>query len=326
MDEKADIGNNIINYLLKGEDKVSDPVLIKWLEGDESNREVFVQYRKIWDKCRFYIEASAFNPDVAWLKINDIKYRKERYRTRFINAFYIVSGAAASILIFLVLSLFGFFDEKSNVMISMRADFGNRSEILLPDGSTVKLNSDSEITYSYDRKKKIREVSFHGEGFFNVAEGDKPFVVNMENGLMLKVLGTRFNLQTYPEDRITKTSLVEGVVELSYENRTLKMMAGDVVAFDKEASRFKHLDDVLTHTYGWLDNKLYMNNMSLNDVCKHLERWYDVEISISPELGESIHYDGVMQEKTITDVMNALSSLSEINYSMKGKNISITSK
>ena len=83
---------------------------------------------------------------------------------------------------------------------------------------------------------------------------------------------------------------------------------------------------VLSHSYGWLDNKLYMEDMPLSLVCKYLERWYDVKIMIQPGLGENIRYNGVIREETVTDVMDALSRLSNISYHVKGKHISITSK
>ena len=69
-----------------------------------------------------------------------------------------------------------------------------------------------------------------------------------------------------------------------------------------------------------------MEDMSLSVVCKYLERWYDVEITLQPGLGEKIRYNGVIQEETVTDVMDALSRLSNISYHVKGKHISITSK
>ena len=65
---------------------------------------------------------------------------------------------------------------------------------------------------------------------------------------------------------------------------------------------------------------------SLGYICKYLERWYDVEITLQPGLGEKIRYNGVIQEETVTDVMDALSRLSNISYHVKGKHISITSK
>lgn len=59
----------------------------------------------------------------------------------------------------------GTFQKGSEVLVSMSADYGNRSEIMLPDGSLVKLNAGSEVVYSYDPKKKTREVDFQGKDF-----------------------------------------------------------------------------------------------------------------------------------------------------------------
>jgi transmembrane sensor len=73
---------------------------------------------------------------------------------------YTASGVAASLLIVLALSFMGTFQKGSEVLVSMSADYGNRSEIMLPDGSLVKLNAGSEVVYSYDPKKKTREVDF----------------------------------------------------------------------------------------------------------------------------------------------------------------------
>jgi hypothetical protein len=70
-----------------------------------------------------------------------------------------------------------------------------------------------------------------------------------------------------------------------------------------------------------------MDNMSLNEVCRHLERWYDVTITLTDQkIGESIHYTGVLKEQTIQDVFNALSQLSSISYALKGKEIRISGR
>ncbi|MDR2774723.1 MAG: DUF4974 domain-containing protein [Tannerella sp.] len=326
MEENTDTGRRIIHYLLSEEMEPTDRALIEWLDESESNRKIFCRYKRIWNESKYYIETSVFDPETAWEKVNGINRKKNRIDGRLRNMYYMVSCVAASVLVALALSLTGIFEKRSEVRLHMSADYGNRSEIGLPDGSVVKLNSGSDITYSFDKKKNIREVSFQGEGFFNIAKSNAPFVVKIKGGPEVKVLGTSFNLQAYPEDQIVQTSLVEGRVELTYENGKMMLKTGDMVTFDKETNKLERVEGILSHTYGWLENKLYMYDMSLPDVCKHLERWYNVKIAVQAELGESIHYNGVIQEETIVDVMEALSRLSKINYEVKGKNICITSK
>jgi hypothetical protein len=68
-----------------------------------------------------------------------------------------------------------------------------------------------------------------------------------------------------------------------------------------------------------------MENMSLQDVCTKLERWFDVQIIFSDnKLGEKIHYTGILKEQTVLDVLNALCRLSSIRYELKGKEIRIS--
>lgn len=326
MEGKEHISNHIINYLSAGDREITDPVLLEWLAGDESNQKHLHRYRKIWEESRHYIAPGTFDVGLAWEKINESNQQKGILRRRLKNTYYTLSGIAASILLMVVLSLGGVFEKEQNVAVSLTADYGNRSEIVLPDGSTVKLNSGSEVTYVYNSKRKVREVHFQGEGFFDVSKSKTPFVIKMTDGVEVKVLGTSFNLKAYADDPTIQASLVEGHIELDHNKDKLTMKAGQMAEFDKRTNQLKQIDGDLSHSCGWMKNKLYMDDMSLTDVCKYLERWYNVDISIQSNLGEKIRYNGVIQEESITDVMQALSYLSNIAYHVKGKNISITSK
>ena len=326
MEEKEHISDHIIDYLLSGEKDITDSVLQEWLDRKEENRQEMERYRRIWEESGHYMDPGIFNVDRAWEKVDTSNRQKTLLRKRMNNIYYTLSGIAASVLLMVVLSVTGVFDKEQDISVSLTADYGNRSEIALPDGSVVKLNSGSDITYVYNSKKKIREVRFQGEGYFDVSKSKTPFIVKMTDGVEVKVLGTSFNLKAYADDPTVQASLVEGDIELGHNNDKLKMKAGDMAEFDKRTNTLKQLSGDLSHSYGWLNNKLYMDDMSLEDVCKYLERWYNVDIHIQGDLGKNIHYNGVIQEETIADVLEALSYLSNIAYHVKGKNISITSK
>lgn len=327
MEEQKHIKEYIVDYLLEDENKKHlDPVLAEWLDENESNRNDFEVYKKIWKESSFYTESGIFDPNLAWEKVNEINQQKKNYRKYLKNISYTVSGVAASLLVVLALSFTGILQKEPDVSVSMTADYGSRSEIILPDGSGVKLNSGSEIRYSYNPKEKIREVCFEGEGFFDVSKNKAPFIIKIAGGLNVKVWGTSFNLQAYTNDSVIQASLIDGSIELESRNEKRIMKPGEMAVFNKRTNRIQPVKGILSHSYGWLDNKLYMEDMPLSTVCKYLERWYDVEIDLQPGLGENIRYNGVIQEETVTNVMDALSRLSDISYHVKGKQISITSK
>lgn len=327
MEKNEHISDHLVNYLLKEEkEQMVDPELADWLENSESNKQDFETYKKIWNESGSYIHPSVFDMEQAWKKVNEVNRKKSLFRKNLIKVGYVLSGTAASILVILTLSFFGIFTNQPESFVCITADYGNRSQIVLPDGSSIKLNAGSDASYFYNPKKRVREVKFQGEGYFDVAKSKVPFVVKLTNGLEVKVWGTSFNLQAYADDDVIQASLVEGCIELNHGTDKLVMKPGEIAVLDKRTNEIKRVEGILSHSYGWLDNKLYMSDMSLADVCKNLERWYDVEITLPPGLGEHIHYNGVIQEETVTDVLEALSHLSNISYHVKGKNISINSK
>lgn len=326
MKEKEHIKDHIVDYLLSGEKEIVDPVLSDWLSQDDKNVQELDRYRKIWMESGRYVNPDVFDVDSGWARIDDSNRQKTLRRTRISNMYYALTGVAATILLMIALSVTGTFERNEDTTVSLTADYGSRSEIALPDGSIVKLNAGSNITYRYNSKMKIREVQFQGEGYFDVSKSKTPFVVHTYDGVRVKVLGTSFNLKAYDGDPTVQTSLVEGRVVLEHEGNRLSMKPGEVAEYDRRNNTLKPVNGDLSHSYGWLNNKLYMDDMSLGDVCKHLERWYNVNISIQEDLGGKIRYNGVIQEETITDVLDALSHLSNIAYHVKGRNISITSK
>lgn len=325
--EQQKINDHILDYLLNhSNEAIKDQILIDWLNEKEDNQKVFDRYIKIWDESSNYIDPKTFDSREAWTKINQMNKRKEKSKRNIKNIYYAVSGVAASLLLVFMFSFYGLFDRTSETMVSMKTNQGSRSELVLPDGSVVKLNSGSNISYFYNKQQNIREVKFEGEGFFKVAKNKKPFVIRLDNGVEVKVMGTTFNLKAYKDDPVIQTSLVEGCIEMSHNNEKITMKPGEMVVFNKETKSLTQMEGNLSHSYGWMKNKIYMENMNICEVCKYLERIYDVNIYIQEDLKRQINYNGVIKEETIGDVLNALAQLSNISYNIDGKNIYINSK
>lgn len=97
---------------------------------------------------------------------------------------------------------------------ALEARKGSRSRSLLPDGTTVWLNAGSKLYYENDFTGSTREVRLEGEAFFDVVKNpDQPFIVHTY-GIDIKVLGTAFNVKSYPEDKTTETTLYRGSVRV----------------------------------------------------------------------------------------------------------------
>ncbi len=329
MDEKFPIGEHIVDHLLQEEKSVqTDRELNNWADSSPENKAELNTYKKIWDSSADTSVINKFNTDEAWQKV-DSEIESRNLRTRRIrNIGLVLSGMAASLLIFFSLNFFTDVFSGSEATITMSTTYGSRSEVVLPDGSVVKLNAGSNLQYHYDKASQTRKVDFSGEAFFEVSKSKKPFEILTPDGLKVKVLGTKFNLSTYPDDGTVQTSLFEGKVELSKAgSSSLVLKPGEMAVLDKNSNQIFYAKGEISRTTSWMQNKLYMENMSLTDVCKYMERWYDVQITLqNKDLGEKIHYTGVLKEQTALDVLNALCQLSSISYELKGKEITITAK
>ena len=300
----------------------------KWLYGSDENRKEYDDVRKIWKGVSLLSRSGKVDSLHAWRKVDQQIGKRQRKRQQVRNLAYVVSGMAASVIILFSLNLFTPLFSTPESSVTMSTNWGDRSEVTLPDGSVVRLNSGSKLKYHFNSFRRSREVEFSGEGFFEVSKTGDPFVVTTPEGLQVKVLGTRFNFQAYPGDKESQTTLIEGKVELlSPKNKHLILSPGQIATFDNMSSELAYASGNPSHMLSWMDNKLYMDNMSLKEVCIRLERWYDVQIRIKDAgLAENTHYTGVLSEETIIDVLDALCKLSPVQYQMKGKEIVITKK
>lgn len=329
MEEKIPIGETIVDHLTgEGQTIPAGAGLQDWLDSSGENRSEFDGYKKIWNAAADAPVIVRFNTNDAWQKVDSqIQFRNSRIR-RIRNIGLVLSGMAASLLIFFSLNIFTDIFSGAGATMAISTTYGSRSEVVLPDGSVVKLNAGSNIKYRYDKISQVRKVDFSGEAFFEVAKSKKPFEILTPDGLKVKVLGTKFNLSTYPDDKTAQTSLFEGKVELTKGGeQAFVLKPGEMAVLDKRSNQITYAQGEISHTTSWMQNKLYMDGLSLHDVCKYLERWYDVKITLADEkLGEKIHYTGVLKEQTVLDVLNALCHLSSISYELKGKEITIIEK
>lgn len=165
------------------------------------------------------------------------------------------------------------------------APLGQKAKVELPDGSTVWLNSGSNIRYSSNFNKKNRTVDLKGEAFFEVRKNTgKPFFVHTPF-LDIKVTGTRFNVNAYDDEAFIETSLIEGKVNLILkdESKPIQLSPGNVMAYSKvskEISTTKLNNDV---AIGWKDNRLIFINDDFYKLTRKIEKWYGVEVVYNPE-------------------------------------------
>ncbi len=205
--------------------------------------------------------------------------------------------------------------------------YGERDEVTLPDGSKVWLNGGSLLIYPSHFSKTDRKVCLAGEAYFDVAkDAERPFYIDI-NQLQLKVLGTTFNVSGYPEDLELTTTLKTGKVEICV-NQTgdrYQLNPHDQLVYNVKTGEVD-IHEVNVDDYcKWRSGAIYINNQSLMETAKILERSYNVNIHILSSKYEHqklrVHFDSKDSIGHILEIMKML--IPELSYDIKDKDIYI---
>ena len=202
---------------------------------------------------------------------------------------------------------------------------GQSSKILLIDGTEVWLNSGSSLTYPSTFSGKERRVKLSGEGYFEVAHNvDKPFYVETEEGPLVRVLGTSFNVSAYKEDKRTTTTLVEGSVQLlSKSNQVVLKPNEQVIA---------HIDDALLRKervnvsdfISWKDGYFSFNGQSIPEILAEVRRWYNIEEITYTYMPEEKFTGTFKRTKSLKSLLVKLEKISNVKFEIKERRIVVT--
>lgn len=197
--------------------------------------------------------------------------------------------------------------------------YGKRSEVTLADGTHIWLNSGSQLSYPSKFTASSREVYLSGEAFFDVAHDvSKPFYV-VTKDFRIKVLGTKFNVSSYNEDKTIQTVLLEGSVSARKNKlfgKSIELLPGERMVYDKAEDSFSK-DAVDVQLYAsWVNGYLIFENEPICQVATKLERYYNQPI-VPGKITETITFSGKLDLKeNIKDVLENISYASSVKITM----------
>ena len=207
---------------------------------------------------------------------------------------------------------------------TLRVPQGGEFELMLADGTVVILNSDSEVRYPVKFAGSERRIYLSGEAFLEVAEDKKhPFIVTVEDS-EIRVLGTSFNVQAYPDEKEVFTTLVTGTVEIVSGGQNIRLSPGEQGVIDSIGSLSKH--DVDTELYtGWKEGKLVFCEQTLETVMKIISRWYNIEVFFeNPEAKKILFTGNVMRYDNFEKILEMLEITGDTRFRIEGNNVFVT--
>ncbi len=214
------------------------------------------------------------------------------------------------------------YNDSKNI-IKKEAGKGQKLTITFRDGTRVKLNSESFITYPEEFSDKVREVTLFGEAYFDIAHyNDWPFVVKSQ-GVQTKVLGTSFNISAYPEDCCIKVALVEGKVEIKAgEKEPVNLTPQKMAKIDKDGEEIEVVDFDVQKITAWKNNIIVFERASFDEVQSTLERWYNVKFIYELKPVFEGGYTGQFADLSLDAVLTGMST-DEFDYKITGDKVFI---
>ncbi|MET1055204.1 MAG: FecR domain-containing protein [Pedobacter sp.] len=305
-------------------------VLKSDIKATPRDEEVQLQLNRIWKQ----INAATNRPSPV------LKNRKSLDYKRWIAA------AAVLLCVFtagVVLYQNRYADRQgvSGAYKTWKVPFGKTLRIQLPDGSTVKMNAGTILSYPVHFAAGSREVMLQGEAYFEVTKNPhRPFLVHAGN-LTVKVLGTAFNVKAYQDDANVETTLIHGKVQVVMDgepDKQITLVPNEKLTVSKRFSNIKtaHLpgevkyklqtiagsiaaDDI--YEIAWLSRKVAFNNESFGEVAKVIERKYKVKLVFQQEQLKSELITGVFETEDLKRALHLLQMITEFEYELKGDTI-----
>lgn len=197
---------------------------------------------------------------------------------------------------------------KSPEYVSIKVPVGDKMTIMLSDGTKIVANSRSEVRYPKTFLGSTRDVYASGEVYFDVAhDKDHPFIVNT-NGLKVKVLGTKFCINHYSNNK-TEVVLIEGCVAAKTDNYDAVTMHPNQL-LQVENGVFKSLLEVDAEAYtSWMDGVLNLHGDDIKTVITRVNDYYGTNIPTDNIHSDTHLYGKLLYQKDVRDVLKSVNTI-----------------
>jgi len=213
---------------------------------------------------------------------------------------------------------------RESTISTISTPIGGEYQLTLSDGTRVWLNANSSISYPIGFNEGTREVKMTGEVYFEVA-GNKqqPFVVKIGDA-SIKVLGTHFNVNAYPDESSIKTTLISGSVQVEKRNKKCILKPGQQAEIRLNSNNNIQVSNVdVEEMLAWKNGYFLFNEENLESVMKKISRWYDVDVSYKGNVANKKLDGTISRMENIQQLLKALEITGTAHFKLEGRRIMV---
>ena len=249
------------------------------------------------------------------------------------NVRYIIPGLVAAVILVLLVVSFYQFPEKveqplTEVQIEKSTESGQKLSFHLEDGTKVKLNAGSKLTYSSSFSSNQRLVTLEGEAFFEVTKDiTRPFKV-VTGSVTTTALGTSFNINAFPSNKNIEIALVTGKVSVektlqSGKSNVLVLYPNEMATVVKDDNSFSKSTFDFNLKISWKDGLIYFKDADYYEIVSTLESWYGVRFETDNIPLKEWKFNGKFENECLNDILIALQFGHNFEYKIKGKEVKL---
>ena len=307
-----------------------------WVKDSKENELAYRRFEEFWTKGKYTLKVNG--QDDAFRKLTKkigIPYQEAPAKKKSNTGIWLKVAASITILMISGLSWLYFINQSDSPVAEVREETmivksnprGQKSQVTLPDGTTVKLNAESYIEYSSDFRNE-RFVKLVGEAFFDVVRDTlHPFKV-VSGDIQVMVLGTSFNVQAFPFEETMSVAVATGKVQVEKKHhhngeQTSLLLPSEMLSIDHKTGEFKKRQFDPDQVLAWRDGVLTFEKASFEEISKRLERWYGVDIVVKRKTPISDGFTGRYENPTLETVLKGMSFSSDFSFKISGDTVLI---
>lgn len=197
---------------------------------------------------------------------------------------------------------------------------GGQYQLLLSDGTKVWLNSASSLSYPVIFDAPERMVQLTGEAYFEVkTDPDRPFIIST-GSQKVEVIGTRFNMNVYPDEPYAATTLIEGSLYVSHAGQQRILRPGFQALSSSGNSKIRIRKADVSAEIAWKDNYFIFEDEPLESILRRMSRWYDFNLQYeNADLGKQRFTGSLSRDKNLIQLLRSFEMTRKVRFRTSGK-------
>lgn len=323
----------LVKYISGQANQDETEAVLGWAKVSEEREQEIIRLKNIWIITGLDQDVNSFMMRSEVDRIMQIIFKENLAKQRKKHLIKILAYAAGFLIIVGLSTYSGFYlsqkvTNTNHAYTEIYVPKGERTSVLLPDGSKVQLNSDSRLRFESTLSTLgKRKVSLSGEAYFEVKpDSVHPFIVETPS-YNIEVLGTSFDVSCYPNDSLITTFLQQGKVKISKHNsKPVYLIPSELYCYNTSTSESskKKVEDF--RYADWTKGRFTIAGETIGDLAKKLERRFNIKVVFGDAEAKNHIYSGSIKDEDLNTMLEALTYASTIKYEHKGDTIVLYSK